>query len=92
MAAKSGFLQTRDGHNSSSRLLGFGVTIWALVLATVMLGYGLFTPPVNLMILATSTGTLFTTIAGPAMIYLFSSKKAEQPVQQPDNSTETPAE
>jgi hypothetical protein len=77
MEPKSGFLQDHNGHNSSSRLLGFMVTVWALVLTTVVVGVGLFSPAAQLIMIAASAGTLFTTIAGPAMLFMFTNKKEE---------------
>jgi hypothetical protein len=92
MEPKSGFLQDHNGHNSSSRLLGFMVTIWALVLTTAVVIVALFNPASELILVAASAGTLFTTIAGPAMFFMFNNKKEEiskMPTHTPVNKQET---
>jgi hypothetical protein len=86
MEPKSGFLQDRHGHNSSSRLLGFSVVIYALVLSTTLLVAGIVTST-PLLLIASAAGTLFTTIAGPAMFFMFSNKKEEMAkITTPDES------
>lgn len=92
MEPKSGFLQDHNGHNSSSRLLGFLVVIWALILTTAIITVGLMSPTSELILIAASGGTLFTTIAGPAMFFMFTNKKEELSKSQTytisDNSEE----
>lgn len=88
MKAKSGFLQTWDGHNSSTRLLGFSVTMYALLMSTVLLIVGI-TSGVALMLIATSAGTIFTTVAGPAMVYLFTSKAQENSKEEAIRNEDT---
>jgi len=81
---KAGFFEDSEGNKSSSRALGFIVTLYALLLATgvVVSGYIQNTPT---MLLATAAGTIFTTIAGPAMYFMFNNKKVENKID--DNKT-----
>ena len=72
----AGYLQDSNGNKSSSRLIGFIVILWALSLATtvVVLGY---IEGSKVMITSAAAGTIFTTIAGPVMYFLFNQKKQE---------------
>ena len=71
-----GFLQDAKGNDSSTRLLGTIVILYALVLSTGVIVIGA-TQAVSVLLTAVAAGTLFTTIAGPAMIFLFQNKKEE---------------
>lgn len=71
-----GFFRDSVGNRSSSRLLGFIVSCYALVLATAILGIG-YVNKDSAILLATSAGTIFTTIAGPAMFFMFNNKQKE---------------
>jgi hypothetical protein len=73
----NGYFQDSDGNKSSSRLIACIVILYALILssAIVLIGYIQKTPP---MIIATAAGTIFTTIAGAAMVFLFAQKKTEE--------------
>lgn len=70
---KTGYFEVSPGNKSSSRLIAFIVIVWSLVLATVVLWFG----RENVILAAASAATIFTTIAGPAMIFLFNQKKTE---------------
>lgn len=76
METKVGYFQDGDGNNSSSRLLGFIVTLYALGLATSVIALG-HIEETGIMVTAAAAGTIFTTIAGPAMLFMFSNKKEE---------------
>lgn len=73
---KHGFFEDGLGNKSSSRVLGFTVTLYALLLATSVLGLG-FIEGTKVMVSAAASGTIFTTIAGPAMFFMFSNKQEE---------------
>ena len=69
----NGFLYSTHGNKSSSRLLGFIIVIWALVLSTIVIYLGRD----EVVNAAVAAGTLFVTIAGPAMAFVFWQKKNE---------------
>lgn len=71
-----GFFQDANGDKSSSRMAGVVVIFYALLLATAVLIFG-FIEKSNVMLTATAAGTLFTTMAGTAMYFLFSQRKNE---------------
>ena len=71
-----GFFQDTNGNRSSSRLVGVVVIFYALLLSTGVLLFGYFEKS-SVMVTATASGTIFTTIAGPAMYFLFSQRKNE---------------
>ena len=71
-----GFLQDAKGNDSSTRLLGAIIIIYALLLATAIIILGAVSG-VSILLTATAAGTTFTTIAGPAMLFLFHNKKEE---------------
>jgi ABC-type glycerol-3-phosphate transport system permease component len=85
---KTGFFQSLSGNQSSSRLIGFIVIIVSLVFAQQILYVGLHLTIPDLMGTATAAGVIFTTIAGPAMAFLFLQKKTE--VKQEITKTEIP--
>jgi hypothetical protein len=70
---KTSFFQSISGNQSSSRLIGFIVIMVALVFAQEVLFFGRN----DIMTAATAAGTIFITIAGPAMAFLFAQKKNE---------------
>lgn len=70
---KTGFFQSISGNSSSSRLIGFIVIIFALVFAQEVIWFG----KENIMAAAGAAGTIFLTIAAPAMAFLFAQKKNE---------------
>jgi hypothetical protein len=69
----NGFLQSTRGNNSSSRLIGLIVVVIALIFAQEVLIMGRN----DIVQAAIAAGTLFITIAGPAMTFLFFQKKNE---------------
>lgn len=70
---KTSFFQSISGNQSSSRLIGFTVIIIALVFAQEVIYFGRN----DIMMAATAAGTIFITIAGPAMAFLFAQKRNE---------------
>ena len=69
----NGFFCSLRGNRSSSRLIGFIVVVAALIFAQEVLYFGRD----NVVMAAAAAGTIFITIAGPAMVFLFSQKKTE---------------
>lgn len=70
---KTGYFEASPGNKSSSRLIAFIVIVWALVLATAVVWFGRD----NIIVAAAAAGTIVTTIAGPAFIFLFNQKRFE---------------
>ena len=70
---KTGFFESITGNRSSSRLIGFIVIIATLLFVQEILWFGRN----NIIQAAISAGTIFLTIAGPAMAFLFAQKKTE---------------
>jgi len=75
----NGFFQDKHGNKSSSRLAGIIVIVCALIFAQEVLWFG----REDVVLAAAAAGTIFLTIAGPAMGFLFWQKKTE--VEDPDN-------
>ena len=71
-----GYFTDRNGNKSSTRLIGFIVIMYALLMSTSILIIGFFEES-KVMVTAAASGTLFTAIAGPAMFYLFKNKTEE---------------
>lgn len=71
---KDGYLRSTAGRKSSSRLIGFIIVVSALVFVQEILWFGRD----NIIQAAISGGTLFITLAGPAMYFLFEQKKNEK--------------
>lgn len=69
----NGFFDSIRGNKSSSRLIGFMVVIMALIFAQEVLWFGRN----DVVMAAAAAGTIFITIAGPAMVFLFNQKKIE---------------
>ena len=78
---KDGYLRSIAGRKSSSRLIGFIIVISALVFVQEILWF----ERDNIIQAAISGGTLFLTLAGPAMYFLFEQKKNEK---TEDNSSQ----
>ena len=70
---KTGFFQSISGNNSSSRLIAFIVVIVALIFAQEVIYFG----KQSVIESAAAAGTIFLTIAGPAMAFVFMQKKIE---------------
>lgn len=79
---KTGFFQSISGNKSSSRLIGFLVIIYAMLMGFLVLYWGKEGKE-GMIALATASGVLFTTIAGPILIWLYNQKKTE--VKQESN-------
>ena len=65
--------QSINGDVSSARITGFMIVVVALVFVQEILWFGRSDP----MTAATAAGTLFLTIATPAMAYLYANKREE---------------
>lgn len=70
---KTGYFEASPGNKSSSRLIAFIVIIWALVLATAVVWFGKET----IIVAAAAAGTIVTTIASPAYLFMFNQKRQE---------------
>ena len=70
---KTSFFESISGNKSSSRLIGFIIIMFALVETAVVLYLGRN----DVVQAAISAGTLFFTIAGSAMAFLFAQKGQE---------------
>lgn len=73
---KTNYFEDSKGNKSSSRLIGFIVIMYALLLVTAVILIGVHEKS-SVIQTAVAAGTLFTTIAGPAMYYLFNNKREE---------------
>lgn len=67
------YFDSISGNRSSSRLIGFIVIVFALIENSVVLYLG----RADVVQAAIAAGTLFITIAGPAMAFLFAQKGQE---------------
>ncbi len=72
----NGYFQDGKGNKSSTRLIGFIVVMYALFESSVVLVFG-FIEKSAVMLSAAAAGTLFITIAGPVLVYLFKNKTEE---------------
>lgn len=70
---KTGFFYSIYGRKSSTRLLAFIIVIYALVLAQQVVYFG----RENVIVAAAAAGTLFLTIAGPTLAWVYAQKKTE---------------
>lgn len=61
---KTGFLKSISGRDSSTRLIGFLVILYAMLMGYLVLYWGKEKEE-SIILLSTSAGTLFTMIAGP---------------------------
>ena len=77
MKTGHGYFEDSQGNKSSSRMMGVSVVFYALLLSTTVLVFGFLEEGTKVMTSAVAAGTVFTTIAGPAMFYLFNNKVAE---------------
>lgn len=73
---KNGFLQSISGRQSSTRLIGFIVIAYAMVMSYLVLYWGKEAGS-DILQLALSSGTLFTMIAGPILVWMYGQKKTE---------------
>lgn len=70
---KNGFFDAVSGNRSSARLMGFIIISVALIFAQEVLYFG----KDNVILAAAAAGTMFITIAGPTLIYLYQNKQTE---------------
>lgn len=70
---KAGFFEDHVGNKSNSRRIGFITVLTALFFAQEIIWFGRD----NVMLAATAAGTLFLTIAGPVLAFLFKQKQTE---------------
>jgi hypothetical protein len=70
---KNGFFDSVSGNRSSARLGGWTVIVIALIFVQEVLYFG----RTNVVMAATAAGTMFITIAGPTMVYLYRNKQTE---------------
>lgn len=70
------YLQSISGNQSSTRLIGIVVIIYAMIMAFLVLYWGKEKNE-SIMQLATAAGTLFGMIAGPTFIWIYGQKKTE---------------
>ena len=70
---KNGFFDSVSGNRSSARMMGFMIIIIGLIFAQEVLYFGRD----NVALAAAAAGTMFITIAGPALIYLYQNKQTE---------------
>ena len=80
---KTGFFQSISGNNSSSRLIAFIVIVMALIFAQEVIYFG----KDHVIEAAAASGTIFLTIAGPAMAFAFLQKKQEVKQEKDDTTT-----
>ena len=84
---KTGFFESSPGNRSSSRLIGAMVILVALIFAQEILYAGLHASTLEITATATAAGVIFTTVAGPAMAFLFFVKRNENKSSNDNNST-----
>lgn len=70
---KNGFLEAPSGNKSSSRLIGLLVVVSALLFAQEIIYFG----RENVIASAAAAGTIFLTVAGPVLAFLFKQKQTE---------------
>ena len=70
---KNGFLEAPSGNKSSSRLIGLLIITAALIFAQEVLYFG----KESVIEAAAAAGTIFLTIAAPALAFLFKQKQTE---------------
>lgn len=72
-----GFLYGEDGNKSNSRLIADIIVLWALVFGTALIVIKVINPAINIMDIALAVGTVFASVGGTAMTFLFFQKKTE---------------
>jgi hypothetical protein len=70
---QTGFFQAKPGDNSSTRLASFIIILFALLDVQLILYFGKDT----IMMTVTAAGTLFATMTGPTMIWMYYRKELE---------------
>jgi|ERR1035437_9815396 hypothetical protein len=74
---KAGFLEDSNGDKSNSRLMADIAIIAALCFSGIIIWIGNRSLNLDIIAIAGAAGLIFTTIAGPAMAFLFLQKKEE---------------
>ena len=82
---RTGFFDSISGNKSSARLLGFIIIGFALIFVQEVLYFGRG----NIVESAIAAGSLFVTIAGPTLIYLYSNKQTEVKHEEVKSTIET---
>ena len=72
----TGFLEESPYIKSNSRLIGDIIILFALLLVCYVVMVGIYQGE-SIIIISASAGTMFTTIAGPAMFFIFKQKQTE---------------
>lgn len=72
-----GFFVDKTGKKSSSRLNAFIVICFAMLMSQEVLLFAYLSKS-DILMAAGSIGTMFITIAGPAMYFMFKQKKTEE--------------
>ena len=83
---KSNFLNSIGGRQSSTRLYGGITLIYAMIMSFLVLYWGKEMAE-SVILLATSSGTLFTMISCPVFVWMYGQKKTE--VKQESNESTT---
>ena len=73
MSDNTKYFESISGNKSSSRVIGFCIILIALIDVNLIIFLGRD----NIVNAAVAAGTLFITIAGPAMAFLFVQKRTE---------------
>jgi len=71
------FFKDLRGNLSSSRLITFIIVIVALIYSGAVIWFG----RESVMLAAAAAGTLFTTIAGPGLVWMYNQKKNENKIE-----------
>ena len=79
---RTGFFESISGNKSSSRLIAFIVIMVALIFAQEVIYFG----KDKVVESAAAAGTIFLTIAGSAMTFMFMQKKTEVKQESNENS------
>ena len=80
------FFKSISGRDSSTRLIGFIVIIYGMLMGFLVLYWGKRAGE-SVLQLALSSGTLFTMIVGPVFVWMYGQKKTE--VKQESNESTT---
>lgn len=81
---KTNFFQSISGNQSSSRLYGGAVILYAMIMSFLLLYWGKDSGD-SIVELAGASSLFFTTVGGSAMVFLFQQKRTE--IKQETNET-----
>lgn len=82
---KTSYFESISGNKSSSRVIGFVVITAGLIFAQEVIFLG----RADIVQASVAAGTLFLTIAGPAMAFLFYQKRNEQKQESNEQKLQT---